>query len=137
MFNVITVCGEETTEQLNCDSDYMLDDKVVSDSENKEIISGELNSVDDTTANDTEVENQEELDKNAPSDEIEEVKHYGWYYNERDKGWYYYNPQGEKLYGWQHIAGKWYYLDSDNKEYPGLMLSECVKELGDLSLIHI
>ena len=46
----------------------------------------------------------------------------GWHY---DKGWYYYNTNGNKLYGWQKIDGKWYYLDGNNAEKPGVMLADC------------
>ena len=46
----------------------------------------------------------------------------GWHY---DKGWYYYDTNGNKLYGWQKIDGKWYYLDGNNVEKPGVMLADC------------
>ena len=41
------------------------------------------------------------------------------------KGGYYYNTNGNKLYGWQKIDGKWYYLDGNNAEKPGVMLADC------------
>ena len=52
----------------------------------------------------------------------------GWvHYTE---GWYYAEPSGAQATGWRKVNGVWYYLDGDNAEYPGLMLSDCSKEIN-------
>ena len=52
----------------------------------------------------------------------------GWAF--RPEGCYYTNKSGAMLTGWQYIGGKWYYLDAENQEYPGLMLADCGKKIG-------
>ncbi|MEI3221946.1 MAG: hypothetical protein V8S01_07995 [Dorea sp.] len=37
---------------------------------------------------------------------------------------------GAQTIGWRKIGNVWYYLDGNNAEYPGLMLSDCSKEIG-------
>ena len=32
--------------------------------------------------------------------------------------------------GWQLVGGTWYFLDGANAEHPGLMVSNCGKEIG-------
>ena len=49
----------------------------------------------------------------------------------RPEGWYYTNKNGAKLMGWQQISNFWYYLDEGNQEYPGLMLADCDKVIGN------
>ena len=51
----------------------------------------------------------------------------GWHY---DKGWYYYDTNGNKLYGWQQIGKYWYYFDAKNADYPGLMAVNGKKEIN-------
>ena len=51
----------------------------------------------------------------------------GWvHYTE---GWYYADASGAQATGWRKVNGVWYYLDGDNV-YPGLMLSDCSKEIS-------
>ena len=51
----------------------------------------------------------------------------GWvHYTE---GWYYADASGAQATGWRKVNGVWYYLDGDNV-HPGLMLSECSKEIS-------
>ena len=73
-----------------------------------------------------EITKDEEPLTESESEDIKEDKVVqvlkGWHY---DKGWYYYNTNGNKLYGWQKIDGKWYYLDGNNAEKPGVMLADC------------
>lgn len=52
----------------------------------------------------------------------------GWVHS--DKGWYYADSNGSRATGWRKVKGIWYYLDGDNAEYPGLMLSDCSKEIN-------
>lgn len=52
----------------------------------------------------------------------------GWYLDQ--DGWYYFNGSGAMMTGWQLVGGSWYYLDGDNVEHPGLMVSNCGKEIG-------
>ena len=65
------------------------------------------------------------------SDRIEKdtVHGYGWSYNPAE-GWYFYDAAGIKVTGWLNSGGKWYYLDPNNVEYPGLMVSDCIREIG-------
>ena len=46
------------------------------------------------------------------------------------EGWYYFDPSGARAVGWRRVAGAWYYLDGDNEEYPGLLVTDCSKEIG-------
>ena len=46
------------------------------------------------------------------------------------EGWYYADASGAQATGWRKVNGVWYYLDGDNAEYPGLMLSDCSKEIN-------
>ena len=52
----------------------------------------------------------------------------GWYLNQ--DGWYYFNGSGAMMTGWQLVGGSWYYLDGANAEHPGLMVSNCGKEIS-------
>ena len=52
----------------------------------------------------------------------------GWYLNQ--DGWYYFNGSGAMVTGWQLVGGACYYLDGANAEHPGLMVSNCGKEIG-------
>lgn len=52
----------------------------------------------------------------------------GWYLDQ--DGWYYFNGSGAMMTGWQLVGGSWYYLDGANVEHPGLMVSNCGKEIG-------
>ena len=54
---------------------------------------------------------------------------YGWHYNPTE-GWYFYDAAGIKMMGWLNSGGTWYYLDPNNVEYPGLMVSDCSREIG-------
>lgn len=51
----------------------------------------------------------------------------GWV--KQSEGWYYAAQSGEMMTGWITSGGSWYYLDLDNEEYPGLMVSDCYKEI--------
>lgn len=48
----------------------------------------------------------------------------------REEGWYYLNSSGRKTIGWVISYGGWYYMDGENTEYPGLMATDCYKEIG-------
>ena len=48
------------------------------------------------------------------------------------EGWYYTDKNGAVLKGWMSLKGVWYYLDPENEEYPGLMLENCSKMIGNL-----
>lgn len=52
----------------------------------------------------------------------------GWYLDQ--DGWYYFNGSGAMVTGWQLVGDVWYYLDGANAEHPGLMVSNCGKEIG-------
>lgn len=47
------------------------------------------------------------------------------------EGWYYADASGARASGWRYVHGTWYYLDGANTEYPGLMIANCEKQLGD------
>ena len=47
------------------------------------------------------------------------------------EGWYYASGSGAVVIGWQRIGGTWYYLDGANKEYPGVMLEDEKKVIGN------
>lgn len=49
----------------------------------------------------------------------------------RPEGWYYTNRNGVKLTGWQQVSDFWYYLDAGNEDYPGLMLADCDRVIGN------
>lgn len=53
----------------------------------------------------------------------------------RPEGWYYADIYGAKMTGWLQIDVSKYYLDPDNDEYPGLMLQNCEKQIGDLTYV--
>lgn len=74
----------------------------------------------DEITKDEEPLTESELEDTKEDKVVQEFK--GWHY---DKGWYYYDTNGNKLYGWQKIDGKWYYLDGNNAEKPGVMLADC------------
>ena len=143
MFNSITVFGREMTEQVIYNDSHMSEDdeddmgsdmnQDISQFNADNVFGNKLDATDTTDLDANEGnENNNEVDNNSDTDnnKIEE-KHYGWYFNEKHSGWYYYNQQGNKLFGWQYISGKWYYLDAENQEYPGLMLSDCEKKIGN------
>ena len=46
------------------------------------------------------------------------------------EGWYYADGSGAQAIGWRYINGAWYYLNGDNAEYPGLMVDNCIFEIG-------
>ena len=48
----------------------------------------------------------------------------------RPEGWYYANADGSLVLGWRYINGVWYYLDGNDTEHPGLMVDNCVKNIG-------
>ena len=142
MFNSITVFGREMTEQVIYNDSHMSEDdeddmgsdmnQDISQFNADNVFGNKLDATDTTDLDANEGnENNNEVDNNSDTDnnKIEE-KHYGWYFNEKHSGWYYYNQQGNKLFGWQYISGKWYYLDAENQEYPGLMLADCGKKIG-------
>ena len=52
----------------------------------------------------------------------------GWYYRESE-GWYYHDQSGVRKTGWVKSYSAWYYLDPENVEYPGLMISDCIREI--------
>ena len=45
----------------------------------------------------------------------------------REEGKYYTNKDGHILTGWLKENGKWYYLDPNNTEYPGLMVHDEIR----------
>ena len=51
----------------------------------------------------------------------------GWV--KQPEGWYYAHPGGNQAYGWLQLSTGRYYLDRDNVEYPGLMVSSCTMEI--------
>ena len=46
------------------------------------------------------------------------------------EGWYYADADGAQAIGWRRVGNAWYYLDGNNEEYPGLMVSDCTKEIN-------
>lgn len=46
------------------------------------------------------------------------------------EGWYYANTSGAQAIGWQRIGNAWYYFDGNNEQFPGLMVSNCTKEIN-------
>ena len=57
------------------------------------------------------------------------VKHYGWYTDEETGKTYYYDLEGKIKTGWQTRDGIKYYLDGEDEEYPGAMVTDVVKEI--------
>lgn len=57
------------------------------------------------------------------------VKHYGWYTDEETGKTYYYDLEGNIKTGWQTRDGIKYYLDGEDEEYPGAMVTDAVKEI--------
>ena len=57
------------------------------------------------------------------------VKHYGWYTDEETGKTYYYDLEGKIKTGWQTRDGIKYYLDGEDEEYPGAMVTDAVKEI--------
>ncbi len=49
----------------------------------------------------------------------------------RPEGWYYANGSGAQVNGWIQVGANWYYLDPAHEEYPGLMISDSKKVLGN------
>ena len=102
--------------------------EIIADEDSEEIIEIPDSAVGKETDDILEPEKTEEKIEEVPkeSEKVNEV-HRGWYY---DKGWYYYDNNGNKLYGWQKISGKWYYLDKSNLEKPGVMLADCSRVIN-------
>jgi len=57
------------------------------------------------------------------------VKHYGWHKDEETGKTYYYDLEGKIKTGWQTRDGIKYYLDGEDEEYPGAMVTDVVKEI--------
>ena len=55
---------------------------------------------------------------------------YGWYFDQTEKNWYFYDNQGNKQPGWLYWGNKWYYFDKDNAQYPYAMAADCKLEIG-------
>lgn len=53
----------------------------------------------------------------------------GWIY--RSGGWYYADMSGAQKIGWVMVGTKWYYLDGKNSKYPGLMVANVEKKIGE------
>lgn len=51
------------------------------------------------------------------------------------EGWYYTVNSGAKVTGWAKVGTKWYYLDPDNTEHPGLMISSTERTIADIDYI--
>ena len=51
----------------------------------------------------------------------------GWV--KQPEGWYYAHPGGNQKVGWLQLTSGRYYLDVDNKEYPGLMVASCTMQI--------
>lgn len=51
------------------------------------------------------------------------------------EGWYYTVNSGAKVTGWAKVGTKWYYLDPDNAEHPGLMLSSTERTIAGVDYI--
>lgn len=77
-------------------------------------------------------EKESEVSLVTTEDKVEEEKpeevHYGWYQDE-EKNWYYYDETGKLITGWKLYNSVWYYLDGNNEEYPGLMVSDTKKNI--------
>lgn len=53
---------------------------------------------------------------------------FGWLHY--PEGWYYTDANGAQAIGWRYIHSTWYYFDGNNEQYPGLMVSNCTKEIN-------
>ena len=53
----------------------------------------------------------------------------GWVW--RPEGWYYTWSNGAQTDSWIQLGANWYYLDPANAEYPGLMVANSKKILGN------
>ena len=53
----------------------------------------------------------------------------GWI--RESEGWYYARDNGAMATGWLLLGNTWYYLDEANEEYPGLMVENCKKIIGN------
>lgn len=53
----------------------------------------------------------------------------GWI--QEPEGWYYASGSGNQIAGWAKVGDAWYYLDPTNKEYPGLMIADEKKVIGN------
>ena len=51
------------------------------------------------------------------------------------EGWYYTVNSGAKVTGWAKVGTKWYYLDPDSAEHPGLMLSSTERTIAGVDYI--
>ena len=52
----------------------------------------------------------------------------GWI--SRPEGKYYAYAGGNQKFGWLQLGENWYYLDESNGEYPGLLVTDCKREIG-------
>ena len=57
----------------------------------------------------------------------------GW--QRKPEGWYYADASGRIAKGWRYINGAYYYLNGENAEYPGLMISQCKRKIGDYEYV--
>ena len=57
----------------------------------------------------------------------------GW--QRKPEGWYYADASGRIAKGWRYINGAYYYLDGENAEHPGLMISQCKRKIGDYEYV--
>lgn len=58
---------------------------------------------------------------------------YGWYFDETDQKWYFYNHQGDRSYGWLKWGKKWYFFNKDDIQYPYAMATDCKVQVGGLT----
>ena len=49
----------------------------------------------------------------------------------RPEGWYYAKSNGVFALGWIKLKNLWYYLDGTNEEHPGIMVEDCVFQVGN------
>ncbi len=68
-------------------------------------------------------------DNSAKLDEVTNYRNQWIFVN--GEGWYYYNGSGKRATGWLNDGGKWYYLDGENAQYPGVMLKNCDRQIGN------
>ena len=51
----------------------------------------------------------------------------GWIHDHDTNSWYLHDENGRRLYGWQNINGKWYFLNDDMSSMErGMMLHDTV-----------
>ena len=68
-------------------------------------------------------------DNSGKLDEVTDYRNQWVFVN--GEGWYYYNGSGKRATGWLQDGGKWYYLDGENAQYPGIMLKDCDRQIGN------